>query len=334
MVYNKHMMNSQEKKDFLAFRIRNIFINNRETPYTRQDFIDFFRFDKQTDVQNVLKSLLEEGVIKKSSGRPVLYSFNKIRTRNTSAFDSLYSQIDPHMTFGVEFEFGSHLYESDIREALEEAGFDCFSDKTRFSPGIAPFSKWTVTSDSSISVLGYEHDVEVISPILKGEEGLREIKRMTDFLNQLKRMKLIKQNNTCGTHVHHSAKKFCAITKLIRFAEKAQPAMNEYVHKSRALSDDKISLLDMDAYCAPIKKEKYLVGRKLKKFHEKYLNLNISKYAGCGTVEFRQLHGSTDFRTIAQWIVLNQRIIRHSFRYREAMSFDNMNQLKSFLEVA
>lgn len=325
-------MTRQEKKDLLIFRMKNIFLNNPDEVWTRKDFFELFPYDRQSHILFALEQLVSDKCIQKNTiDRKYIYQYKNIRTRKTDAYSDLFNAIDSEMTFGVEFEFGSKVDTSDIYQMLEEAGFDL----QRLN-SLKEYENWNVINDGSVVVRGYFHDVEIVSPILKGKKGLAELQRMTVFLNQLKKIGIIKQNRTCGTHVHHSAKKFTAVSKLIYAGEMAQPIMNQFVTRHRAMTEEQIERYEMNVdtvYQAPIKKDKYFDGKKLKVSFEKYINLNVNKFRKYGTVEFRQLQGTTQFRKITSWIIMAQRVIRGSKKYKNSHKISNTKQFFTYFNI-
>lgn len=326
------MMTRQEKKDLLIFRLKNIFSNNQEEVWTRKDFFEFFPYTPQSHLIHALEQLVSDDCIQKNTiSNKYIYQYKCIRARRSNAYTELFDNIDPEMTFGVEFEFGSKVDTSDMHEMLQEAGFEMLKLNS-----LNCYEAWNVTNDASVIVDDFVDDVEVISPVLKGKKGLAELYRMTVFLNQLKKIGIIRQNRTCGTHVHHSAKKFTAISKLIYAGEMAQPIMNQFVTKHRGMTEEQIINYENNVdtvYQSPITKDKYFDGKKLKSSHEKYINLNISKFRKYGTVEFRQLQGTTQFRKIASWIVMAQRLIKGSRKYKRSHIISTTNDFFTYFNI-
>lgn len=325
-------MTRQEKKDLLIFRLKNIFLNNKETIYTRKDFYDLFPYTPQSHIIEALDKIWADGAITLNPFmRAFHYQYKHIRTRQSNVYEDLFDSIDPEMTFGVEFEFGSKIDTSDIYDMLQEAGFDLQKLNS-----LKQYEAWNVINDASIVVDGFIDDVEIVSPILKGRRGLAELKRMTDLLNTLKRMGLIKQNRTCGTHVHHSARKYTAISKLIYTGEMAQPIMNQFVTKHRAMTEEQIERYEDNVdtvYQAPIKKDKYFDGKKLKASFEKYINLNVNGFRKVGTVEFRQLQGTTQFRKIASWIIMGQKVIKGSRKFKKSQTMSTTKDFFTYFNI-
>ena len=65
-------------------------------------------------------------------------------------------------------------------------------------------ASWKVKTDSSISTKLLTHDeVEIVSPVLKGVDGIQQVKDVVKLLNEYADAKV---NQTCGFHVHVGAR--------------------------------------------------------------------------------------------------------------------------------
>ena len=96
------------------------------------------------------------------------------------------------MTFGIEIEC-----------MVPVSRLNEFHGRSyRSGTSIPGFSGWQAKSDSSIRPeVGYAA-VEVVSPVLKGMEGLHDVVMMVDHLNAIG----AKVNRSCGLHVHVGAR--------------------------------------------------------------------------------------------------------------------------------
>ena len=102
-------------------------------------------------------------------------------------------------TFGVELEIVSPTRgdyvgwtERQLNQTLNDRGIECwFSGYNHTNSD----DSWKVTTDATV-LGGYE----LVSPILRGEEGLEQIRKVSAILIELG----YKVNKTCGMHVHIS----------------------------------------------------------------------------------------------------------------------------------
>lgn len=92
---------------------------------------------------------------------------------------------------------------------------------------------WTVKYDSSIRAGRGRQGAEIVSPVLKGADGLRQIKAVCQTLNQLG----ARVNRSCGLHVHvgyeHDMTKIQRLTNLVANFEKAIYASTGTVNRER-----------------------------------------------------------------------------------------------------
>ncbi len=103
----------------------------------------------------------------------------QIQVANTNAAE---------LTFGIEIE--CLLPRGSVRVGGYHHGIELGGEFPR---------GWNAQSDGSLStnLSGYE-GVEIVSPILKGREGLEQVKKVAAILNRMN----AKVNQTCGFHVH------------------------------------------------------------------------------------------------------------------------------------
>tara|TARA_Y100000593_G_scaffold34043_1_gene66839 strand:+ start:2730 stop:3845 length:1116 start_codon:yes stop_codon:yes gene_type:complete len=102
---------------------------------------------------------------------------------------------------------------------------------------------WKLIYDGSVN--GSEGaNCELISPPLKGDEGLLEVGIMSEALNSIPRIKIDK---SCGLHVHHDAREISAkaMGKLVQFYSTYEGIIDSFMPMSRR--SNKAS------YCASLK---------------------------------------------------------------------------------
>jgi hypothetical protein len=98
--------------------------------------------------------------------------------------------------FGVEIEsYG--IEKNNLERALRAAGI--VVEAQSYNHNTIP--KWKIVSDSSISGT---NTFELVSPVLQGEAGLAELKKVCEVLTTLG----AKINKTCGLHIHFEAVDF------------------------------------------------------------------------------------------------------------------------------
>lgn len=167
---------------------------------------------------------------------------------------------------------------------------------------------WKLVSDSSVRMRATDatrnlSSIEVVSPILRGSNGLAQLKAICEALAEVG----TRINRTCGLHVHHDATEMTIgnVKKLVRNFSNIQPALNKLVAASRR---------ENNRYCGAFYSsdlsniEAFETLQQLSGIN-RYKNLNVAAYHRHHTVEFRQHQGTFEFDKIAAWVQLGQRII-------------------------
>lgn len=186
---------------------------------------------------------------------------------------------------------------------------------------------WKLVTDSSVSFEG----LEIVSPPLKGREGLKQLEVVLEVLNKYE----ARVDKSCGIHVHHDINDFEIkdIKNLYASYIKFEKVFDQFVPRSRRAQNNRFcgSLQTFEYTVAPETVNRVLGKVKqadsitdLDYVHSsRYKKLNLKSYLKYGTIEFRQHAGSTDFEKIKNWILLTQHFVNNSlvrkvdFKYSE-----------------
>lgn len=229
-------------------------------------------------------------------------------------------------TFGVEIEF-TRASRSRVAELMREKGLlaevEGYNHFTR--------NHWKLITDASC-------EFELVSPILKGREGLRQLKLATEALNEAG----AKVNRRCGLHIHHDINDYDAkqIANIYAVYVKLEKTIDTLVPESRRGNRNN--------YCASLfqYRDQQHILDKLKKvnsiqdieniFFQRYVKLNFQSYVKYGTIEFRQHSGTVEFEKIYNWILLTQQIVDTAATpvqktYKE--SSDNLQSMRNVLRL-
>lgn len=204
--------------------------------------------------------------------------------------------------FGVEIECCTNL--SALITACRNKGIT-LSDQMATYSHEAP-STWKAMGDGSVRYSGSVpsiRPVEIVSPILQGADGLRQLKLMTEAMAEVGTV----VNQTCGLHVHHDAHDM-TVANALRVAmnfNNAQAAIDKLVAPSRR---------GQRQYCGPFlphEVTRMQTATAIMDFPgDRYRNINIAPaWRAHRTFEIRQHQGSIEFKKIAAWIKLGQRIM-------------------------
>lgn len=239
--------------------------------------------------------------------------------------------------FGVEIEFlrPSDKTQQNVADALNTIGINCrvegYNHTTR--------EHWKITPDGSVHTHreGLRGGNELVSPRLKGQEGLDEVEKVCQVLQLLG----CEVNKSCGLHVHQdvteivresdaTAKKF--ITNLVLLCAKYENIIYKLVSPSR---------LDNRHFSIPVRKtffnggelsrviqndplsitnvKSVLVNKIVRVVNDKVVTselqpnracgLNLTNIWSRGSVEFRYHNGTLNFEKIKSWIVVTNAIV-------------------------
>ena len=233
---------------------------------------------------------------------------------------------------GVEMEIIARngVAKSQILAAIREAGIEITNEG--YTHRI--MNTWKAVSDGSLSAGGFE----LVSPPMKGAKNIE--KQITTICEAIKDLTRI--DRTCGIHVHFEvldkhhfkrrvntnssvgklralknkpAKKFTG--NLLRNYGYFQPVIDSLVSPSRR----------GNSYCNYLPDGAKMTLEEIKQFSEnkgnyahliygmsgRYTVINLSSLENYGTVEFRQMNGSTNAAKILNWIRIMERLVSRSW---------------------
>tara|TARA_R100001443_G_scaffold17872_1_gene28500 strand:+ start:14013 stop:15020 length:1008 start_codon:yes stop_codon:yes gene_type:complete len=257
-------------------------------------------------------------------------------------------QFNNNKGFGIEIEFirPNHVSQQEIANKVDDAlvqvnggcNLEAYNHITR--------PQWKLVTDSSVhSQAGYRGDNELVSPILRGYNGKKQLQIVLDTLKALG----CKVNTSCGIHVHHDVTDTMVDTKenvtkflnnLIKFVCKFEHLIYRIVSPSRltgiycnparsvfgkmrnaGLNNTGLKLITKRIFkdlkeSVDYKYRNYgsMVSGRTMRFAgssqtTRYCGLNLRNIWTRGSVEFRYMQGSLNFNKIWSWVVLTQAII-------------------------
>lgn len=205
----------------------------------------------------------------------------------------------PKRRFGVEIEFllpyrkpdGMALSMEMVMAHLKEAGVKIYEGKGEYYAG------WSYGFDGGCLALGWQH-VELRSRILKGEEGLAEVRKVMGILQSYGAMVGVYD----GMHVHIERKDlsdaqlrrwFAAYTRYERCIDQLVAPRRHEPHNYAGYGVAK--------YLPSIKGAKMIRDGEGRYHYSGYFN---PRGASLGTVELRQHQGCIDGARATNWIAL------------------------------
>ena len=244
-------------------------------------------------------------------------------------------------TFGIEIETASPVSRELLAERMQVIlGSDFQVKAERYNHSDTTENKWKIVSDATIRTTStHPHQAEIVSPILKGQDGLDKLEKVLDAMNECE----VKVNKSCGIHVHHDAEMLNTeqMVKLSQFytfyetildglqpmSRRASNSYNEpmkYRKSSHTLFDEMESKKSMHSWIARERSEDHKRENMRSAFAGTFpraCKLNIlSAYGTHGTIEFRHHSSSTEFLKLKNWIVLTQSMMVFASNNRKKLS--------------
>lgn len=243
---------------------------------TRRQVADLVTNGNYGFVQNVYKKMLEAGTF-----APVA---------NTTTF---LPEIDYtfNRRFGIEIE-AYNCTRDHLAHELQEAGINVAVEGYNHNTS----AHWKLVTDAS---LYGNNTFELVSPILEGESGLRELEKVCWVLDLCN----AKVNESCGLHVHMDAADFTMNTwkNLALSYKNIENTINAFMPATRRDNQ----------YCkslSRISERRILQANTLDDLraafgNDRYHKVNLEAYARHRTIEFRQHSGSTNFTKMSNWVL-------------------------------
>ena len=202
--------------------------------------------------------------------------------------------------FGIEIEAYNCSRERLARE-LREAGIEVMVEGYNHTTR----SYWKLVTDNSISG---NDTFELVSPILVGEAGLRELEKVCWVLDLCD----VRVNESCGLHVHIDAAGFSMETwHNLASYKHLEPVIDRFMPASRRDNRycrglDHVS----DGMICSARTVDELKGR----IGDRYHKVNLEAYSRHKTVEFRQHSGTTNFIKIRNWVLFLHKLVTFATR--------------------
>lgn len=229
--------------------------------------------------------------------------------------DGKYFGFDEDRTFGIEIEMLAQKYDSIYN--MYEHYTKLAEDITRLSGLVCEYQDynhrasnvWKLVTDASLRLItNFQQEkcftIELVSPILKGYDGLEQIEKISKALKELK----CEINVSCGLHVHHNITKFDdsnivreTLKNIQKIYAKNQSEINKFLPKDRWKSSFAKKMGPSKLYGNGWRSNNALQNR--------YNAVNSSAYLRHGTIEFRQHSGTIESIKIINWIMITQSMV-------------------------
>ncbi len=216
-------------------------------------------------------------------------------------------------TFGIEIECrvsGNTLSEAQIKvkDAIRRQGLE--ADVEGYNHSTRDY--WKVIYDASIDFSRGWQGIEIVSPVLKGDEGRKQVELVCKALEEVG----AKVNKSCGLHIHHGANdlKLNDFKNLAFLYMVKEDEVDQMVAKSRRKNNNGFCR-SLNSYYNVFQIKNARSVKQLIKLAgstraPRYSKINFSAYVRHGTVEFRQHQGTVEAKKILAWLDFGQQMIR------------------------
>jgi len=216
------------------------------------------------------------------------------------------------LTFGVELE--CYVADKDaVLTAINQAGVTAIV--RGYSHDVSPY--WTMTTDGSLMDSGVGHGIEIVSPILKGEDGLMQLRKVCNVLSSLK----ANITKKCGFHVHvgvanEKIEFFKNIYKLYSGFESTidgiMPASrrNDDNYYCRSLKNNRMNYAAFDA-CNTLEDFRQL-SHVNGYSNCRYFKINLEPWWRQGTIEFRHHSGTVNASKAVSWVMVCLKMVERA----------------------
>ncbi len=270
--------------------------------------------------------------IRVKNGR--FYVFHLVASKDDSIRSSSQMiEIPQDANFGIELEMSSpnYLTPEVVATNLGINGGITVGVINNWSEGKKTSHNWKIVSDGSIVCNMSQPDCnrfELVSPVLRGEEGLRNVVHVLKTLPQIN----IKVNKSMGFHVHVDVSRYTDshIIKICHQFIKYEDAIDLMMPKSRRTgSIESNSYFKSNAWAAKgygmVINIDELV-QVMNPGNDRYYKLNLQnlRTGRQPTIEFRQHSSTSNHEKVCAWVRFCVRFCENSANsYNEALEFDD-----------
>ena len=219
-------------------------------------------------------------------------------------------RIDEHRKFGIELEFILPHRQATLVTRLNSVNIVTHAEHYNHSTR----TYWKIVSDATINSETGFTAMELVSPPLKGIDGLLQIETVCKVLQEMG----AKINRSCGLHIHHDARdlELDQWKNLVKSYIKFEDTIDLLMAPSRRGNGNQWCRGLKGVYAGCTVEElwervdrSYDIWNLQRMFGTRYVKLNLEASAVHGTIEYRQHGGTTNFAKIAAWLSLTQGMV-------------------------
>ena len=235
--------------------------------------------------------------------------------------------------FGIELEMFGGIPQQVARE-LTAAGVPTMSEEYNHNTR----THWKIVSDGSIAdARGIRIDtgMELVSPILYGEDGLRQIRLVCEVLNRLQ----LRVNASTGFHVHHGVSDYSLrdwkmlLLQYVKHEDTVSAFLPASRHANQYCKKLRTRWASLETAFAEIQNKKTTDALMLAvNGSDRFYTVNVQNWSLRGTVEFRQHSGTLNADKVVSWVLLTQSMVEYAkiLRYFNTQGADSQANLFAF----
>lgn len=210
------------------------------------------------------------------------------------------------LTFGIESEFVD-LWNRDLVDYVNNVG--PYPIRLE-SYGHSVPSQWKITTDQTVSTnynfrTGDGNGGEIVSPILRGSNGLKEAYEMFKIIHQKVDNNI---NRNCGLHIHIGKVNGWTVDEIKKINKRFiqhEHLIDEFLPRSRRGNSNRWCQSNSTTNRFNTWLERYNGNRIFdisRNARTRYVKFNVQPLSRQGTIEFRHHSGTTDPKKIVNWI--------------------------------
>lgn len=232
------------------------------------------------------------------------------------------------------------LFSADLKFGIEFESLINSSDKAQLRNFLQDgYQNWILSNDSTLSSNEFSDTMELKTPPLSGPKGIKEVRRVLKKVTSLNSG----VNDSCGTHVHIDATKWCAdannvenyrrLLNVSRAYQYFEPVFDRLMTRARRDSGFAHTMVNVSY------RPEYLIHSSqdvLQNTGQRYLKCNLQALQSHRTIEFRQHAGTLNFTKIMSWMILMQLFMRRVISERSPYFLDyerTLDGLYNFLKI-
>ncbi len=222
-------------------------------------------------------------------------------------------------SFGVEFEFAGGASRQVVAQKITNKGIDAmvegYNHRTQ--------RYWKIVTDASLCG---RNAGELVSPILNGEEGIVEMKKVLDATSDVTTV-----NNSCGFHCHVDVRDFtlAEMKRVVKLFLQSEDALDAVLAPSRRGRSSRWAPTAMSVNARSSANTRNEENKRWfglidncrnmdqlsRVFGTRYTKLNLFNIASRGAVEFRCHQGTLNQTKAAAWVKLCVALVESARQY-------------------